>query len=92
MNLNQLPKIVRRPQKRVGRGVGSGKGSHTSGRGSKGQKAREKVHLLFEGTKIKKSFIKKLPLLRGKGKFKARGDKGWSRPVKTAGDKIEKHG
>ena len=75
MNLSKLPKIVSRPKKRVGRGIGSGKGGHTSGRGTKGQKAREKVSLIFEGTKTKKSFVKRLPFLRGKGKFKAWGEK-----------------
>jgi len=55
----------------VGRGIGSGKGGHTAGRGTKGQKAREDVALTFEGTKVKKSFIKKTPFLRGRGKFKA---------------------
>lgn len=70
MKLNELPKIIVRPKKRVGRGIGSGKGGHTSSRGNKGQKAREDVPLLYEGTKTKKSLIKKIPLLRGKGKLK----------------------
>ncbi len=70
MDLSNLPKITKRKAKRVGRGIGSGKGGHTSGRGTKGQKAREKVALIFEGTKAKKSFIKRLPFLRGRGKFK----------------------
>lgn len=70
MKLNKLPKIKSKTKKRVGRGIGSGKGGHTVGRGAKGQKARGKVPLLFEGTKIKKSLLKRLPLLRGKGKFK----------------------
>lgn len=65
-----LPKTVSKKKKRVGRGYGSGKGGHTVGRGSKGQKARSKPGLLFEGVKMKKSFIKRLPLARGKGKFK----------------------
>jgi large subunit ribosomal protein L15 len=68
--MNELTKITARSAKRVGRGIGSGKGGHTSGRGTKGQKARETVALQFEGTKNKKSFIKRLPLLRGKSKFK----------------------
>ena len=75
MNLSNLSKIVIRSKKRVGRGIGSGKGGHTSSRGSKGQKARTKVHPLFEGTKVKKSLIKRLPYLRGKGKFKSWKDK-----------------
>lgn len=69
--LNQLPKTTKRKKKRKGRGYGSGKGGHTVGRGAKGFKARGKVGLTFEGTKTKKSFIKKLPLQRGKGKFKS---------------------
>lgn len=57
--------------KRLGRGYGSGKGGHTSSRGQKGQKTRNKIHILFEGVKVKKSTLKRLPLMRGKGKFKA---------------------
>lgn len=75
METFRLPKIVRRPAKRIGRGIGSGKGGHTSTRGTKGQKARETVKLDFEGTKFKKSLIKRLPKLRGRGKFKPWGDK-----------------
>lgn len=59
-------------KKRLGRGHGSGKGGHTSSRGQKGQKSRTDVHVLFEGLKVKKSTIKKFPLLRGKGKFLAK--------------------
>lgn len=70
MKLNQLPKTTEGKKKRVGRGYGSGKGGHTVGRGAKGTKARSKVPLTFEGTKIKKSFLRKIPLQRGKGKFK----------------------
>lgn len=36
-----LPKIVGKRAKRVGRGMGSGKGSHTVGRGQKGQKNKK---------------------------------------------------
>lgn len=73
MNVNQLPSIVKKGKKRVGRGIGSGRGGHTVGRGQKGQKARGKIHPLFEGTKIKKSLIKRLPFQRGKGLLKPRG-------------------
>jgi len=59
-------------KKRVGRGYGSGRGGHTSGRGSKGDKARGKTKLTFDGTKIKKSWLKRLPLWRGKGRLKPR--------------------
>jgi len=71
MELSKLPKITHSGKKRVGRGLGSGKGGHTSGRGNKGQRARGKIALFFEGTKFKKSLIKRLPLIRGKGKFKS---------------------
>jgi len=66
-----LPKIKARSKKRLGRGYGSGKGGHTVGRGQKGQKSRGGVNILFEGVKMKKSLIKRLPLRRGKGKFKS---------------------
>ena len=70
MRLENLPKTTTRAAKRVGRGIGSGKGGHTAGRGQKGQKTRGKIPLTFEGTKVKKSLLKRLPVLRGKGKFK----------------------
>lgn len=70
----QLPKVTKRRSKRVGRGYGSGKGGHTASRGTKGQKARGSVHILFEGLKMKKSFIKRLPFRRGKGKFTSRNN------------------
>jgi large subunit ribosomal protein L15 len=65
----ELVKTVGRRSKRLGRGYGSGKGGHTVGRGQKGQKTRAKIGVIFEGIKMKKSFIKKLPLQRGRGKF-----------------------
>ena len=64
-----LPKVIAKSKKRLGRGMGSGKGSHTSSRGQKGQKSRGKVNVLFEGMKMKKSLLKRLPKMRGKGKF-----------------------
>jgi large subunit ribosomal protein L15 len=70
---NKLPKEKAKSKKRVGRGYGSGKGGHTAGRGQKGQKSRRGLHILFEGVKVKKSFIKRLPLKRGKDKFKPKG-------------------
>lgn len=70
MNLHSLPKIVAKGKKRVGRGMGSGKGSHTVGKGQKGQKTRSKIGILFFGTKTKMSLIKKIPMQRGKGRFK----------------------
>lgn len=71
MDLSELPKVTEKTKKRVGRGHGSGRGGHTSGRGTKGQKSRNKVGLFFEGTKFKKSLWKRLPLMRGKNKLKA---------------------
>jgi len=71
VELSKLPKTTTRKKKRLGRGYGSGKGGHTVGRGAKGLKARGKVALTFDGTKFKKSFLKRLPLQRGKGKFKS---------------------
>lgn len=71
MDLSNLKKITTKSKKRIGRGHGSGRGGHTSTRGSKGQKARRSISLIFEGAKLKKSWIKRLPLLRGKGKFKS---------------------
>ncbi len=67
-----LPKVITRTPKRQGQGMGSGKGSHTSGRGTKGQKARNSVDILFEGLKVRKSLYKRLPLRRGKDKFNAK--------------------
>ena len=71
MNKYKLTKLVSPRQKRVGRGYGSGKGGHTTGRGQKGQKSRTNIGIIFEGYKVKKSMIKRLPLRRGRGKFKA---------------------
>lgn len=67
-----LPKVKKRKKKRVGRGFGSGRGGHTASRGTKGQKSRSKVGILFEGVKVKKSLLKRLPLQRGKGRLKAK--------------------
>lgn len=64
MNLNKLIKITKRSQKRVGRGIGSGKGK-TAGRGTKGQKARGKVPQGFIGGTL--PLYKKLPYRRGIG-------------------------
>lgn len=75
IDITKLPKIVKRSSKRLGRGRGSGKGGHTVGRGQKGQKSRSRIPLIFEGTKIKKSLLKRLPFLRGKGKFKTQTQK-----------------
>lgn len=73
MNISTLPKITRRSQKRLGRGIGSGKGGHTSSRGAKGQHARNKVALWFEGGQL--PLIKRLPFQRGKGRFNSLHEK-----------------
>lgn len=67
--LSTLPKSTQKPSRRRGRGIGSTLGGHTTGRGSKGDKARGKVKLTFDGTKIKKGWIKRLPFLRGKNRL-----------------------
>lgn len=59
-----LNKLVARSKKRVGRGIGSGKGK-TSGKGMKGQKARGKVSVGFIGGTL--PIYKKLPFRRGLG-------------------------
>lgn len=64
MDLGQMPKIVGKRKKRAGRGAGSGRGK-TAGRGTKGQKAREKVSPGFEGGQT--PLTKRLPLTRGTG-------------------------
>lgn len=66
--LTTLTKTVKRPKKRVGRGHGSGK-VKTSGRGTKGQKSRGRIARGFEGGQL--PLVKRLPLLRGKGKNKS---------------------
>lgn len=65
MKLHELVRTKIRSKKRVGRGSGSGRGK-TAGRGSKGQKAREKIPIGFSGL----SLYKKLPLRRGFGNRK----------------------
>jgi large subunit ribosomal protein L15 len=67
--LSNLSKVTQKSARRRGRGIGSGMGGHTTGRGSKGDKARGKVKLTFDGTKIKKGWIKRLPFLRGKNRL-----------------------
>lgn len=68
MNVTELEKIKAKRKKRVGQGHGSGRGK-TSGRGTKGQKARNDVPLDFEGGAL--PLIKRLPFLRGKGRNKS---------------------
>jgi large subunit ribosomal protein L15 len=49
-------------KKRVGRGI-AGKGGKTAGRGTKGQKARSKVRVGFEGGQL--PLTQRIPKLRG---------------------------
>jgi large subunit ribosomal protein L15 len=67
--LQNLTKITERSAKRLGRGVGSGKGEHTVGRGTKGQRARKsgEAPAWFEGGQL--PLTKRLPMLRGKARF-----------------------
>ncbi|MDP3988520.1 MAG: 50S ribosomal protein L15 [Candidatus Levybacteria bacterium] len=67
MNLEKLSKIKKKGKRRLGIGHGSGR-VKTAGRGTKGQKARNKVPIYFEGGAL--SLIKRLPFRRGKGKNK----------------------
>jgi len=68
MEEKMLKKLIQKRKKRLGRGHGSGK-VKTSGRGTKGQNARGKVHLGFEGGQL--SLTRRLPFLRGKKKNKS---------------------
>ena len=67
MKLHELISIVRRTKKRVGRGPGSGKGFHTTGRGQKGQKSRGKIPSWFEGGQL--PLIRRTPFIKGKTRF-----------------------
>lgn len=64
MELHTLIQTKEKSKKRVGRGIGSGKGK-TAGRGTKGQKARGKTALGFIGGTL--PLYKKLPFRRGLG-------------------------
>jgi large subunit ribosomal protein L15 len=67
MELKKLTKLNTkgRKKKRLGRGFGTGKGGHTIGRGTKGQKSRKSsnVKLGFEGGQV--PLFKRLPRLNG---------------------------
>jgi large subunit ribosomal protein L15 len=67
MELFEIKKIKgnKTKSKRIGRGRGSGKGSHTVGFGTKGQKARsgKGIPVGFEGGQV--PLYKKLPKIRG---------------------------
>jgi len=67
--LHKLTKITAKSSKRLGRGRGSGKGEHTVGRGTKGQRARKSGQspAWFEGGQL--PLVKRLPMTRGKDRF-----------------------
>ncbi len=67
MELSNLIAITKKESKRLGLGHGSGRGK-TAGRGTKGQNARNRRPIFFEGGAI--PLIKRLPFRRGKGKNK----------------------
>ena len=62
--LNKLPKTVLHKNKRVGRGLASGKGK-TAGRGTKGQKSRSGFNIprTFEGGQT--PLVQRLPKIKG---------------------------
>ncbi len=67
MNLSNITKLkgTQRKAKRIGRGIGSGKGGHTSSRGQKGQKSRSGFNLPvgFEGGQV--PMYKRMPHSKG---------------------------
>lgn len=63
--MNNLPKITTKKLRRLGQGHGTGRGK-TAGRGQKGQNARSRRALSFEGGAL--PLIKRLPFRRGKGR------------------------
>jgi large subunit ribosomal protein L15 len=67
MNLANLTKTIEGRKRRLGQGHGTGRGK-TAGRGTKGQKARSKISLSFEGGAL--PLIKRLPFRRGKERNK----------------------
>lgn len=68
MNLSNLTKITTKEKRRLGQGHGTGR-VKTAGRGTKGQKARGRIPIHFEGGAL--PLIKRLPFRRGKGKNKS---------------------
>lgn len=67
MHIHTLTKIKTKKKRRLGQGHGSGR-VKTAGRGTKGQKARGKIPLMFEGGAL--PLMKRLPFRRGKGRNK----------------------
>ena len=67
LGLHNLSKITICGKKRVGRGYGSGKGGHTSGRGQKGQRSRRTIPWWFEGGQL--PLVRRVQFWRGKGRL-----------------------
>jgi large subunit ribosomal protein L15 len=67
--LSSMSKTVDKKKKRLGRGIGSGRGSKSGHGTTRHQNAREKIPLHFEGGQGR--MVKKYPLLRGKWKNKS---------------------
>ncbi|MCL4392913.1 50S ribosomal protein L15 [Patescibacteria group bacterium] len=67
-------KVKTKSKKIIGRGYGSGKGSHTASRGNKGQKSRAGSHIprFFEGGQ--NSLIHRLPYLKGEVRHREKID------------------
>lgn len=70
--MKDLVSIIDKKKKRLGQGHGSGR-SKTAGRGTKGQKARGKIALSFEGGAL--PLVKRMPFLKGKGRNKSLQEK-----------------
>jgi large subunit ribosomal protein L15 len=68
MNISSLIKITEKSKKRLGQGHGSGR-VKTAGRGTKGQKARGKIPLRFEGGAL--PLVKRMPFRRGNERNKS---------------------
>jgi large subunit ribosomal protein L15 len=68
MELHTLQSHGQQRKRRLGQGHGSGRGK-TSGRGTKGQKARGDIPLRFEGGAL--VLVKRIPFLRGKDRNKS---------------------
>jgi large subunit ribosomal protein L15 len=68
IKINTLPRIIKKRNKRLGQGLGSGKGK-TSGRGTKGQSSRGVIKA--RNSIRNSSYIRRLPLYRGKYRNKS---------------------
>lgn len=78
--MQNLEKTTTKKLRRLGQGHGSGRGK-TGGRGQKGQNARSRRALSFEGGAL--PLIKRLPFRRGKGRNSSLKNKPLSINLKT---------